>query len=237
MAKTNVWMSVSDLMTGLMVIFLFVSIAYMYQIQKQEEKKKQDFSEYVDAKTQLRKEFEKKFEDRQDEIAILSDSIKNNDIVIRFSEAQTLFPINESRLTPHFERILDEVIPGYMDVLLKNDLSQRINEIRIEGHTDNSPFGPNDADPYLSNLKLSQDRAREVVKYVRKVCLKHYTYSDYKKIEAWLTAVGYSYTYALDKNGEYISKSKQKIDPDRSRRVEIRVITDDYKVLKEIIER
>ena len=34
MAKHNVWMSVSDLMTGLMVIFLFVAIAYISRVNK-----------------------------------------------------------------------------------------------------------------------------------------------------------------------------------------------------------
>ena len=234
MAKTNIWMAVSDLMTGLMVVFLFVSIAYLYQIQQQDEKKKHDFSEYVDTKTKLQEKFKEKFEDKKDELTILSE---NNDVTLRFSKAETLFPRNESRLTPHFEKILDEVIPDYMDVLLESDLSKHIREIRIEGHTDDSPFGPTDADPYLSNLKLSQDRSREVVKYIRKVCMGHYMYMDYEKIEAWLTAVGYSYTFALDKNGEYISKSKERIDSDKSRRVEIRIITDDYKVLEEIIKR
>ena len=33
MAKNNIWMSVSDLMTGLMVIFLFVAIAYISKVQ------------------------------------------------------------------------------------------------------------------------------------------------------------------------------------------------------------
>ena len=35
MAKPNVWLSVSDLMTGLMVIFLFVAIAYISRVQKE----------------------------------------------------------------------------------------------------------------------------------------------------------------------------------------------------------
>lgn len=34
MAKSNVWMSVSDLMTGLMIIFLFIAIAYISRVQQ-----------------------------------------------------------------------------------------------------------------------------------------------------------------------------------------------------------
>ena len=38
MGKHNIWMSVSDLMTGLMVIFLFIAIAYMKQVNEYLEK-------------------------------------------------------------------------------------------------------------------------------------------------------------------------------------------------------
>ena len=37
MAKHNVWLSVSDLMTGLMVIFLFVAIAYISKVDEHTE--------------------------------------------------------------------------------------------------------------------------------------------------------------------------------------------------------
>lgn len=234
MAKTNVWMSVSDLMTGLMVIFLFVSIAYMVRAQKLLQQRKQDFSEYVDIKKQLRDTLTDKFENKKDQVAVLH----NDDyITLRFSKAETLFPRNESRLTPVFVQTLEEVIPDYMRVLLNDQLSKHIQEIRIEGHTDASPFGSTDSDPYLSNLKLSQDRSREVVACIRKICEKHFMRPEQEIIEAWLTAVGYSYTYALDDDGNYAAETKKRINPEKSRRVEIRVITDDYKVLKEIIER
>lgn len=34
MAKHNEWMSVSDLMTGLMIIFLFITVAYMKRVKE-----------------------------------------------------------------------------------------------------------------------------------------------------------------------------------------------------------
>ena len=46
MAKHNVWMSVSDLMTGLMVIFLFIAVAYMSQVSKNQSV----LTEYVETK-------------------------------------------------------------------------------------------------------------------------------------------------------------------------------------------
>ena len=87
MAKTNVWMSVSDLMTGLMVIFLFVSIAYMVRAQKLIQQRKQELTEYVDTKNKLYDELHETFKQQigNDVLAI------NNDLSMRFAKAESLF--------------------------------------------------------------------------------------------------------------------------------------------------
>lgn len=232
MAKTNVWMSVSDLMTGLMVIFLFVSIAYMVRANRLIQQRKQELTEYVDTKNKLYDELHETFKQQigNDVLAI------NNDLSMRFAKAESLFDNGQWNVSTRFENTLREVIPTYMNVLLHDSLRSHIKEIRIEGHTDTRPFGSSDNDPYLSNLELSQKRAREVVKCVRLICADNFEEREQKQIEEWLTAVGYSYTHALDSLGNYASESGKPIDMDRSKRVEIRIITDDYRVLKEIVK-
>ena len=225
MAKTNVWMSVSDLMTGLMVVFLFVSIAYMMQAT-------QKLTEFVDTKQKLHEELKEKFKEQ------IGDSVLavNNDLSIRISQAESLFEDGEYYVSERFENILQDFIPDYMNILLHDSLRTHIKEIRVEGHTDTKPFRRFGTDSYLSNLELSQKRAYYVVKCIRKICEENdFAPEDQKQIQDWLTAVGYSYTYALDANGEYISKSKKPIDEERSKRVEIRIITDDYRVVEESI--
>lgn len=49
MAKSNVWMSVSDLMTGLMVIFLFIAVAYMIQVKENQNV----LTDYVETKSSI----------------------------------------------------------------------------------------------------------------------------------------------------------------------------------------
>ena len=49
MAKSNVWMSVSDLMTGLMIIFLFIAIAYISRVQQNQTV----LTDYVETKNKL----------------------------------------------------------------------------------------------------------------------------------------------------------------------------------------
>ena len=49
MAKSNVWVSVSDLMTGLMIIFLFIAIAYISRVQQNQTV----LTDYVETKNKL----------------------------------------------------------------------------------------------------------------------------------------------------------------------------------------
>ena len=48
MTKPNIWLSVSDLMTGLMVIFLFVAIAYISRVQQNQSV----LTDYVETKNE-----------------------------------------------------------------------------------------------------------------------------------------------------------------------------------------
>lgn len=170
MAKTNVWMSVSDLMTGLMIIFLFVAIAYISRVQKNQSV----LTDYVETKNELHNKLIKEFE---------GDTLKwqmtiGKDLTMKFKEPTVLFSTGSSELTPRFKEILDEFLPRYFNILLNDSLRSNIQEIRIEGHTDDVPMPSKHSDPYIANAMLSQERALAVVKYFRtmpqfKTYLKH----------------------------------------------------------------
>lgn len=186
MAKTNVWISVSDLMTGLMVIFLFVAIAYISRVQKNQSV----LTDYVETKNELHNKLVKEF---------AGDTLKwqmaiGKDLTMKFKEPTVLFATGSSELTPRFKEILDEFLPRYFSILLNDSLRSNIQEIRIEGHTDDVPMPIYDADPYIANVKLSQERALSVLKYFRS--MSQFTkYSDNQKrlLEYWFTANGLSY--------------------------------------------
>ena len=59
MARSNVWMSVSDLMTGLMVIFLFISLAYIKRVQNNQTILK----DFVENKQELHKKLLDEFKE------------------------------------------------------------------------------------------------------------------------------------------------------------------------------
>lgn len=231
MSKHNVWMSVSDLMTGLMVIFMFVAIAYMIQVDENQTV----LTDYVETKQQLHDKLVKEFE---------GDTCRwqmqvGKDLTMKFNNPQVLFATGSYQLTDSFKVILDDFIPRYLNILLNDvTLSESIREIRIEGHTDNvlaSKFGD---DPFLSNVKLSQLRSYSVIEYIRNMeSYKNYTDEQKTKLEFWFTSNGLSYGKAVDSNGEYIAISGKPIDKERSRRVEFRIVTTGEELLENFVKK
>lgn len=230
MAKNNVWMSVSDLMSGLMVIFLFVAIAYMIQVNENQTV----LTDYVETKNHLHDKLVKEFE---------GDTAKwqmqvGKDLSMKFNNPQVLFATGSYQLTPAFCNILDEFIPRYLNILLNDSLSNRIQEIRIEGHTDNVPAPQFGQDPFMANIKLSQLRSYSVLEYIKNMPFyQNYTDEQRKKLEFWFTSNGLSYAKSVDSNGEYTAISGNPIDKDKSRRVEFRIVTTGEEVLENFVKK
>lgn len=230
MAKPNVWLSVSDLMTGLMVIFLFVAIAYISRVQKNQSV----LTDYVETKNEMHDKLVKEF---------AGDTLKwqmaiGKDLTMKFKEPTVLFATGSCELTPRFKQILDEFLPRYFTILLNDSLSNKIQEIRIEGHTDDVPIPRYDSDPYIANAMLSQQRALSVIRYFRNMpAYQKYSPEQQHQLEFWLTANGLSYGKSVDSDGEYTQKSGNPIDKDLSRRVEFRIVTTGDEVLENFVKK
>ena len=230
MARHNVWMSVSDLMTGLMVIFLFVAIAYMIQVNENQTV----LTDYVETKKHLHDKLVKEFE---------GDTAKwqmavGKDLSMKFNNPQVLFATGSYQLTPTFCEILDEFIPRYLNILLNDSLSNRIQEIRIEGHTDDVPAPQFGKDPFMANIKLSQLRSYSVLEYIKNMP-SYQDYSDQQrtKLEFWFTSNGLSYGKSVDSEGQYTAISGKPINRDKSRRVEFRIVTSGEEVLENFVKK
>ena len=129
------------------------------------------------------------------------------------------------------------ILPKYLDVILNDSLKYKIREIRIEGHTNDVAFPSIDPDPYMANLILSQRRALSVMYFLRNMPeYKNYSKEDKKLLEYWFTANGLSYGHALDYNNEYALSTGKKIDREKSRRVEFRIITSGEELLEHFVE-
>ncbi len=230
MSKQNVWLHVSDLMTGLMIIFLFIAVAYIRKVQQSTSV----LSDYVETRNRMHEKLVKEF---------AGDTAKwemniGKDLSMKFRNPTTLFQSGSAEITPQFKAILDKFIPKYFNILLNDELMYNIEEVRIEGHTDDVPYPQLNKDPYLANVILSQQRSLNVLAYIRNMPFFRNLDKDKKKwLEHWITANGLSFGRSLDKNGVETFASGDSIDKEKSRRVEFRIITTGDEVLENFVNK
>lgn len=223
-------MSLSDLMTGLMVIFLFVAIAYIMRVEDNQTV----LTDYVETKNKLHEKLVDKFK---------GDTLRwkmsiGKDLTMKFNNPAVLFQSGSDQLTLEFMQILDEFLPRYFGILINDSLKNQIQEIRIEGHTDDVPYPQLDPDKYIANVILSQRRSLSVLRYFRSMkCFEQYSDKDKRLIEFWLTANGLSYGRSVDRFGDYTIKSGVEIDRALSRRVEFRIVTNGDKLLEDFVKK
>lgn len=211
------WVSMSDLMAGLMMVFMFISIAYMHYVRIEKEKIKEVAVAYENAQLQLYNALDIEFaKDLQDWDA----EIDKQTLEVRFKSPDVLFGLGSTELKPKFKLILDDFFPRYLKVL--DNYQEHITEVRIEGHTSTDWTGTTNPDiAYFNNMALSQGRTRAVL---QKNIATHQQW-----VKSKFAAVGYSSAHPiLDKTG--------KEDPNRSRRVTFKVVTNAELQIRKIIQ-
>ncbi len=217
-------LSIGDLMAGILFIFVLLLASSMLEIQKKAEADAEITSLYNNIKTNIYFDIAKEF---RDDLAAWNAVVDSTDLAVRFSTNEELntkvsyFESGSSIPSDTYKLILNDFFPRFLKVVTNPKYRESIEEIRIEGHTDSDG-------EYLFNIKLSQDRAREVLDYCLKIAdsdpeLK--TATDWAKYK--ITANGLSYSHPiLNADG---SENKG-----LSRRVEFKVRTNAEKQLEEI---
>jgi len=231
MKKNNEWMSISDMMSGLMLIFLFVAVSFMLNVendkislQKVKEKITQIALTYQKSKIDLNKDLHKEFD--KDLKKWNAEITKDNSIV--FNSPEVLFETGKSEIKEKFKGILNDFFPRFIKILISPKYKNEIDEIRIEGHTSNVWLSAKDKkEVYLKNMKLSQDRANSVLNYVYLID-NFIINSNRDFLEKHLRANGMAYSKL-----KYLDENKTKIDYLHSRRVEFKVkLKTEEKILK-----
>jgi outer membrane protein OmpA-like peptidoglycan-associated protein len=216
------WLSISDLMSGLMVIFLFISVAYMREIKEVINSVIHITEEFVGIEQSL---YEKLMEEFKYDLIDWNAEINKETISFIFKEPEVLFEKGEFKLKPKFIEILKDFFPRYVYILHGNEFKDAITSIRIEGHT-SSEWKPDtpERDAYIFNLWLSQMRSSSVLEFV----LSKHLNGSFQWVRDRLQAVGHSSSKL-----KYDSQGIE--DRDLSRRVEFRVVTNDKERLLELV--
>jgi outer membrane protein OmpA-like peptidoglycan-associated protein len=229
--KDSYWIPLADLMTVLMVIFLFMAISYMVVIKKKQDSQNQIFKEYEETKIGLFNELDSTFRKDAQRWNLKLDK----DLSIKFTNPQVLFDEGSSDIKPEFKIILSEFLPKYLGVVMQDKYKGKIAEIRIEGHTNTRPINKT-TDPYIDNMELSQNRARNVLSYLRtQDCFS--TLGDDRKatLQYWLTANGLSFGRTVDSSDSLSFYSGNPIDNGKSRRVEFRIVTTSDEIINQAL--
>lgn len=227
------WVSISDVMAGLMVIFLFIAISYMVNANRERDRFKDEAEElkklqeqvaslidaYRNSQSALSKELEIEF---GDDLLKWTGSLDMDKLSIRYKKP---FGQGEAEVPNSFKYVLRDFFPRYIKILTK--YKDKIAEIRIEGHTSSEWYHETTEDEaYFNNMELSQNRSRNVLRYV--LGIKNSQVSSNKAwIKENMTANGLSSSQPiLDSDGDE--------DKEASRRVEFRVVTKSEKLIDEI---
>jgi outer membrane protein OmpA-like peptidoglycan-associated protein len=218
------WIPLSDLMTGLMVLFLLIAVTYMARVEADSSRIREVAVAYTETRDSLYKDLYAEFKD--DLPKWKADLIKA-DLSIRFNDPDILFSNGSSEIKPEFAQILRDFFPRYERILVSPRYRDAISEVRIEGHTSSEWVGVTSPDvAYFKNMELSQARTRSTLNLVLEL---PESASDRAWLKRYVTANGLS-------SSQPVLKSDQTEDVDRSRRVLFRVRTDAENRIARILE-
>jgi outer membrane protein OmpA-like peptidoglycan-associated protein len=217
------WIPLSDLMTGLMMIFMLIALSYMIKVESVNARIRTIAVRYnqlhVDLYQDLTKEFTPDLKGWGAEI--------HKDLSISFKEPDILFDTGSDTIKPRFREILTNFFPRYVRILSSPKYRDSIREIRVEGHTSSFWKGAvSTDDAYFRNMALSQARTRTTLEYVLTLPQVLHEKNWLKKL---LTANGLSSSHLVFDNGG-------REDFSQSQRVEFRVRTNAEAKIANIIE-
>ena len=172
------WVSISDVMAGLMVIFLFVAMSYMLNVHQQtkkiieHEQTIQNIVEsYKNLKDKLAQDLHSEFQgdpNKQRQFESEWQGYLNMDTLT--TGFKHPFQIGGEIVPDEFKDLLTAFFPRYIAILAKADYKAEIEEIRIEGHTSSEWQDQVSIDAaFINNMELSQNRARNVLDYVLEI--------------------------------------------------------------------
>ncbi|PZM77253.1 MAG: OmpA family protein [Candidatus Margulisiibacteriota bacterium] len=210
-------LSIGDLMAALLLIFVLLLASTLLKLQDEFESKSQVAEQYSAIKDNLYKELLIEFKSDLTKWNAVFDKAT---LAIRFKEPDILFETGKYELKDDFKIILKDFFPRYIKVLTKKQFKDNIEEIRIEGHTDNTG-------DYFMNMALSQNRTRSVLTYLLNSTPINKESKLWVKIN--LTANGLSYSKPIADNNTIQGRSL-------NRRVEFRIRTNAEKQIDEILK-
>lgn len=197
--------SLTDMMTSLMVIFILLLVNFI-------KEENDTTNEFVDRTKLIKHQLEQNCSIDFPEIKVQHDPKDPFTLVVIVPKERLRFETNSAALNPSDVEFLTHFIPKFVPVICSEDYLPYLSSVVVEGHAD-----PRGSDSL--NLKLSQDRSFEVMKFI----VEH-SESDQTCFLSLSSASG---------RGESAPVMVQDvIDNDLSRRVEFRIRVKSHRAYK-----
>jgi len=198
----NLSENISDLFSCLMIIFLFISISLLLEVNEDKKRITDMASSHMQTKEliyiALTNEFANDLEKWNAEIT--------DDLTIRFTNPEILFDGGSSEIQEEYKRILDNFFPRYISTI--SDFVNVIDTISIDGHTDSTGWNDcTDECSYFRNMYLSQMRSFNTLEYCASLV------NDNLIIANKFVATGLSYSRPItDEDGTVIDSLSKRVE-------------------------
>ena len=196
------WVTMSDLMLGLSIIFMTLFVLAMTGFTQQSLEQKQNQIKAAEELTQKLKKSQ-----IEAEVDKLTGDVKISDL--------ELFETGSYTLSENGMEFLDKLVPIYINTIFqKEELINGVENIVIQGHTDSQAFSAakTKEEQFVKNMDLSTKRANAVAEYMFKT---NYDKQYSPALIKMLVVEGKSFTEPILVDG--------KEDLAKSRRVEMRL--------------
>ena len=218
------WVSMSDLMAGLMMVFMLIAITYLRLIHVKQEEVKQIAYAHRNSHQRILNELR---EELPPDLLNRMHATIGDDLSVEFRANELSFARGAVQVSDALRATITEFFPLFFRVIDKH--KDNIQEVRIEGHT-SSEWGPGDAGPaesYFHNMELSQGRTREVLQ----LCYRLSTDSVQQEwVRKNFVAVGYS-------SAKIRLAAEGAEDSVASRRVTFKIVTNTETMIGKIIRK
>ena len=226
--KLNFWLSYSDMMAALLLVFILILSCTLLETKSSYEAKQAELADKERIIETQQSQIDTIVGVRRDLVEALSSEFSGNALSVKVDaqsgtitfDSTLLFGFDDDQLQEQGKVFLDQFLPKYFSVLLGESFSPYVAEIIIEGHTDTDGS-------YMYNLQLSQNRAFSVASYCLENSNNVLTEDQLEKLRVLLTANGRSWSSP-------IYNDDGSVDMDGSRRVELKFRLKDEEMMGQI---
>ena len=153
------WISFSDIMAGLLVIFVLAALMLILQLTEQKETVDLKVTE-IEQADRIRSEILGDVKEALEKQGIAVE-ISDNETVLRIPTNTLNFESDQATLREDQQAVVEKIGIALLDAITTSDRGDYIDTIFIEGHTDSRPS----AYKGVGNWLLSADRAVSIWRY------------------------------------------------------------------------